>query len=103
MVITCSASAWEDVTSGIPQGSVLGPLLFVIYINDLPDVIKSQLCMFSDDTKLYRHILDGSDSSILQAELDCLQDWSEKWQISFHPHKCKSMELGKQEYSPSTK
>ena len=95
VIINGSASAWEDVISGIPLGSLLSPLLFVIYINNLPDIIKSQLYMFPDDTKLYRHISDGSDSGILQADLDCLHDWSEKWQISFHPYKCKSMELGK--------
>ena len=95
MVINGSASAWEDVISGIPQGSVLGPLLFVIYINDLPDAINSQVYMFADDTKIYRPISDNSDSSTLQADLNCLQDWSEKWLIRFHPQKCKSMELGK--------
>ena len=73
-----SASAWENITSGIPQVSVLGPLVFVIYITDLPDVIKCQLYMFDDDTRLYRHISDGSDSGVLQADLDCLQNWSEK-------------------------
>ena len=53
--------------------------------------------MFADDTKLYIHISDGSDSGVLQADLDCLQGWSEKWQISFNPHKFQSMELGNQE------
>ena len=83
MVINGSASAWEDVTSGIPQGTVLGPLLFVIYINDVPYAIKSQFYMLPDDTKLYRHISDGSDSGVLQADLDCLQDWSENGGLVF--------------------
>ena len=95
VAINGPASAWEDVISGIPQGSVLGPLLFVIYINDLPDAINSQVYMFADDTKIYRPISDSSDSSTLQADLNCLQDWSEKWLIRFHPQKSKSMELGK--------
>ena len=72
--------------------TILGPLLFAIYITDLPAAIKSQLYMFDDDTKMYRHMSDDSDSVILHADLDCMQDWSEKWLN--RPPKCKSMEIG---------
>ena len=53
MIINVEESSWEDVTSGIPQGSVLGPVLFVIFINDLPDVVKQSIQRFADDTKMW--------------------------------------------------
>ena len=62
-----SVSKWADVSSGIPQGSVLGLILFVIYINDLPNEIKSDIIyMFADDTKLFRTIITNDDQCILQ-------------------------------------
>ena len=90
-------SKWADVSSGIPQGSVLGPILFVIYINDLPNEIKSDiiLYMFADDTKLFRTIKTNDDQCILQDDLEELTAWSTKWLLTFHPDKCKVMHLGK--------
>ena len=90
-----SMSKWADVTSGIPQGSVLGPILFVIYINDLPNEIKSDIYMFADDTKVFRTIKTNDDQCILQDDLDELTAWSTKWLLTFHPDKCKVMHLGK--------
>ena len=84
-------SDWLAVLSGIPQGSVLGPLLFVLYINDLPDNIRSEVFMFADDTKVFREIRDDTDRATLQADLDELQTWSTKWLLKFHPDKCKTM------------
>ena len=63
-------SVWTEVRSGIPQGSVLGPILFVIYINDLPDVISSYVYMYADDTKIFRVIGDDGDANSLQRDLD---------------------------------
>ena len=71
------ASEWLPVTSGIPQGSVLCPLLFLIYVNDLPDDINSDVYMYADDTKLYREIKTIEDQRILQKDLDTLTKWSE--------------------------
>ena len=88
-------SKWADVSSGIPQGSVLGPILFVIYINDLPNEIKSDIYMFADDTKLFRTIKTNDDQCILQDDLEELTAWSTKWLLTFHPDKCKVMHLGK--------
>ena len=65
-------AAWLPVTSGIPQGSVLGPLLFLIYINDLHVDINSDVYMYADDTKLYRGIKTSEDQRILQKDLDNL-------------------------------
>ena len=88
-------SEWQNVTSGIPQGSVLGPLLFLIYINDLPDGIMSNIYMYADDTKLYREIKSPEDHQILQNDLTKLCVWSKKWLLKFHPKKCSCLSTGK--------
>ena len=88
-------SDWADVTSGIPQGSVLGPLLFVMYINDLPDLVSSTVYLFADDTKIFKIIENENDPKILQRDLDSLRKWSDTWLLRFHPQKCKFMNLGK--------
>ena len=87
-------SGWANVTSGIPQGSVLGPVLFVIFINDLPDSIKSTVKLFADDTKVYRSIASDEDRSILQADIEALETWATTWQLPFNRDKCKLMHLG---------
>ena len=69
------------VLSGVPQGSVLGPILFLIYINDLEDSITSNVLKFADDTKLFRKVNTDGDKQHLQNDLDRLVKWSEKWQI----------------------
>ena len=91
--IGCATSNTAPVTSGIPQGSVLGPILFVIYINDLPDVVDedSFVFLFADDTKLFREIKSPVDRFILQQDLISLTEWSDKWLLKFHPDKCVSM------------
>ena len=88
-------SRWSAVHSGIPQGSVLGPLLFVIYINDLPVNIKSHLFMFADDTKVFRQIKNENDHKQLQEDLTEMEDWSNKWLLRFHPEKCKVMNVSR--------
>ena len=93
--INGSNSTWRPVTSGIPQGSVLGPILFVLYINDLPSNILSDVHMFADDTKIFNIIKSPEDQEILQNDLDTLCMWSDKWLLKFHPEKCKVMHLGK--------
>ena len=92
-------SDWLAVLSGIPQGSVLGPFLFVLYINDLPDNIRSEVFMFADDTKVFREIRDDTDRATLQADLDELQTWSTKWLLKFHPDKCKTMTVTRKKES----
>ena len=94
VTINGTDSEWANVTSGIPQGSVLGPILFVLYINDLPSCIHSNVFMFADDTKVFKVIKDDNDVQILQADLENLATWSSKWLLRFHPDKCKIMHVG---------
>ena len=88
-------SDWADVTSGIPQGSVLGPLLFVMYINDLPELVSSSsVYLFADDTKIFKHVENENDAAFLQKDLQSLVSWSEKWLLKFHPDKCCVVSIG---------
>ena len=96
VIVNGVASSPKDVTSGIPQGSVLGPILFVLYINDLPDVIKNGSIpyLFADDTKIFHSIKCTQDCKDLQEDIKAMQVWSEKWLLCFHPDKCKCMRIG---------
>ena len=83
------------VLSGVPQGSVLGPLLFVVYINDLPEVTSSDMYLFADDTKLVEEINSAEDAIRLQLDIDAMERWSKDWLLRFHPDKCHVLTLGK--------
>jgi len=76
------------VESGVPQGSVLGPSLFLYYINDLPEGLRSKVRLFADDTIVYLTISDNSDCHRLQNDLNKLADWENTWKMRFHPDKC---------------
>ena len=80
--------------SGVPQGSVLGPILFLIYINDLEDDISSKVLKFADDTKVFRKVTNDTDKQSLQDDLDKLVKWSEKWQMLLNFGKCKCIHIG---------
>ncbi len=85
----------ERVTSGVPQGSVLGPVLFLIFINDLPDALDVAVRIFADDTKIFQEVNEKEDQLILQDNLHKLEEWAERWQMRFHPQKCTVMHIGK--------
>ena len=85
----------KSVISGIPQGSVLGPLLFVLYINDLPDTVSSNILLFADDTKIFQQVRSREDALSLQKDIDALNAWSEKWLLKFNTDKCHVLTLGK--------
>ena len=95
VVVNGSNSATAPVISGIPQGSVLGPVLFVIYINDLLDNISSSGLMFADDTKLFRQISSREDALQLQSDIAKLEEWSKIWQLHFNAEKCHVLTLGR--------
>ena len=88
VVIGGEHSDWIEVKSGVPQGTVLGPLLFLTYINDLPDNISSTVRLFADDCVIYRSITTDKDAEILQKDLDQLSLWEKKWQMKFNLNKC---------------
>ena len=88
-----------NVSSVIPQGSVLGPVFFNLFINDLPSVVKnSTMKLFADDTKLYRVVDSQEDANLLQEDLDRMVKWSRTWQLPFNDRKCKVMHYGKKNH-----
>jgi len=82
----------------VPRGSVLGPLLFLLFVNDLPSVIKRHLRMFADDTKIWRTIKDEIDSIRLQQDRDNMESWCQEWLLKLNPSKCKVMHIGHTEF-----
>ena len=87
-------SEWECVLSGVPQGSVLGPLLFILYVNDLEVGVGSRVSKFADDTKIAESVCGVNGSIRLQHSLDHVVAWAEKWQMRFNVNKCKVMHVG---------
>jgi len=85
---------WEEAWSGVPHGSVLGPLLFLIFVNDLEDNTSGTVIKFADDTKIFRQVRDVHDNIRMQADLDRLLEWADKWQMQFNVSKCKVMHVG---------
>uniref|UniRef100_A0A8C4XYG1 Reverse transcriptase domain-containing protein n=1 Tax=Gopherus evgoodei TaxID=1825980 RepID=A0A8C4XYG1_9SAUR len=88
-------SEWRGVTSVVPQGSVLGPILFNLFINDLERGVNSEMAKFADDTKLLKIVKTKADCEELQKDLTKLSDWATKWQMKFKVDKCKVMHIGK--------
>lgn len=94
VVISGVHSGWTAVTSGVPQGSVLGPLLFLIYINDLDTDLVSRVSKFADDTKLGINAADPASVEALRRDLVKIGDWSGRWQMPFNANKCHVLHVG---------
>jgi len=80
-------STWAPVTSGVPQGSILGPLLFLVYINDIDTQLNSHVKLFADDCAIYNQVSCKADTSSLQSDLNSLYTWCVKWQLNLNLHK----------------
>ena len=94
VVVRGATSDWSEVLSGVPQGSVLCPLCFLVCIADINSKVKSTVRMFADNTKFYRKIACDADRVRLQRDLDVLHKWSETWLLKFNIDKCKVMHFG---------
>ena len=88
-------SNYLPVKSGVPQGSILGPLLFVLFINDICSGINSgtNICLFADDTKIWKSMNSEADCTILQNDINYLDEWCKSNQMKFHPDKCKVVSI----------
>ena len=97
VVVDGDTSGSVAVESGVPQGSVLGPCLFLLYINDLPENLTSTARLFADDTLCHNTVSSPKDQQDLQQDLNQLAEWEQKWQMTFHPNKCESLQLPKKQ------
>ena len=93
VLVEGESSALAQVVSGVPQGSVLGPSLFLFYINDMPENISSTVRLFADDTIVYLTLNPPTNSSILQEDLNKLSSWEKQWSMEFHPDKCQVLPI----------
>ena len=88
-------SSWKKVESGIPQASILGPLLFLVYVNDIPLEVKNPMKMFADDTKFYGDMTTKEEIAKLQNVLDAVARWTSAWQLPLSVKKCQLLHLGR--------
>ncbi len=93
VVINGSALDWAPVTSGVPQGSVLGPVLFVIYINDI-DLVLNFIAKFADDTRIGNSVISDCDRQSLQEDLRKISAWSDRWEMLFNVNRCHILQVG---------
>ena len=95
VVVDGKQSSPIDVVSGVPQGTVLGPLLFLLHINDLPSVVSSKVRLFADDCLIYRNIKNKEDQIALQKDLNLLENWGNTWGMRFNAAKCNIMRVSR--------
>ncbi len=95
VVLEGTSSDCLPVHSGVPQGSILGPLLFLLFVNDMPEALSenTKVALFADDAKIYHKIENRADSLVLQQDLNNLIKWSKCWRLNFNPKKCKYMTI----------
>ena len=95
VVVDGSFSNFADVESGVPQGTVIGPLLFLLHFNDPPSCVNSKVRLFADDCLLYREIKNNQDQIDMQRDLDALKDWGSTWGMKFNAKKCNIMRVSR--------
>lgn len=97
VVVDGESSNMTQVCSGVPQGTVLGPLLFLLFINDLPDQVSpgTTIRLFADDCLIYRQIKSAHDQNLLQKDLMALNEWAEAWGMKFNPKKCNILRISR--------
>ena len=95
VVVDGSFSNHADVESGVPQGTVLGPLILLLDINDLPSCVNSKVRLFADDCLLYTEIKNNQDKIDMQRDLDALMDWGSTWGMKFNAKNCNIMRVSR--------
>ena len=101
VILPGKVSSLCHVQAGVPQGSVLGPLLFLIYINDIVDDIQANINLFADDTSLSMTVVDPAHvESILQTDIDKITCWAQKWLVKFNPAKSESLVISRKRFKP---
>ena len=95
VVIGENVSSWAEITSGVPQGSVIGPLLFVLFINDFPETLKNLTKLYTDDTKILNEMLSSASTLSLQSDLDLAFKWTQDWLVKFNISKCMVVHFGR--------
>jgi hypothetical protein len=101
VVVKGTYSGITSVTSGVPQGSVLGPTLFLLYINDLPANITCNISLYADDTLLYQHVNNDLESTAFQNNINEVYKWSQKWKMPFNISKCHVITFGNYSIHPT--
>ncbi len=94
VLINGSASGWAPVTSGVPQGSVLGPILFIIYINNIDLGLNNFIAKFASDTKIGNFVISDRDRQSLQQDLRKISPWPDRWEMPFNVNKCHIPQVG---------
>ena len=95
VVVNGNKSSWRDVKSGVPQGSAIGPLLFLLFIHDMPNEIKYNIQLFADEANIFKTVKNEEDHRDLAKELDNRENWARLWQMIFNVGKCKVLHLGR--------
>ena len=94
-VVRDCVSDWRDVNSEVPQGAVLAPIIFLIYVNDLVESKGSYASLFADDVKIMKRIEQRKDCMMLQDDLNKIFEWSQRWDMEFNTGKCKVLRISK--------